>query len=189
MRLIGAWGAALASVVLACQPGVRDIDGKEVNPLQPGGAAQLLFFLAPDCPISNFYAPQIQAMCGDYASRGVTCALVYADPRMKADEARKHRVAFGYGRMTAILDADHELVHAANASVTPQAVLIARGGKIVYSGRIDNFYAALGRPRRQATTHELRDALEETLAGTSVTIPRTEVVGCNISSLEAVQQP
>ena len=60
-------------------------------------------------------------------------------------------------------------------------IVVGRGGKILYSGRIDNFYAGLGKPRRQATEHDLRTALEEMLAGKAVTTPRTDPVGCYIS--------
>ena len=58
--------------------------------------------------------------------------------------------------------------------------MVGHDGKILYSGRIDNFYAGLGKPRRQATVHDLRTALEETLAGKPVTTPKTDPVGCYI---------
>src|SRR5262249_45693147 len=78
---------------------------------------------------------------------------------------RKHLADFGYRGIPAILDSRHKVVEAAGAKVTPEAILVGRGGKILYSGRIDNFYAGLGKPRRQATVHDLRTALEEILAG------------------------
>jgi hypothetical protein len=159
---------------------VADVDGKELTPMRPAGRAEVLFFITDDCPISNFYAPEIQRICTEYGGKSVSCALVYVDPQMNAATLRKHLADFGYKGISAILDAKHRVVEAAAAKVTPQAVLISHDGKILYSGRIDNFYAGLGKPRRQATVHDLRTALEESLAGKPVTTPKTDPVGCYI---------
>jgi hypothetical protein len=168
---IGAWGAS---------PAVRDIDGRVLRPFHPPGAAHLLFFVTHDCPISNFYAPEIQRICSEYAPKGISCALVYVDPLLDAAAVRKHLRDFRYSGIPAILDSGHSLIRATGARGTPEAILIGRDGRIQYAGRIDNFYAALGKPRRQTTVHDLRAALEETLAGKPVTTPRTNPVGCTI---------
>jgi hypothetical protein len=54
-------------------------------------------------------------------------------------------------------------------------------GAIKYRGRIDNFYAALGKPRQRATSHDLRNALAAVVAGRTVEPPRTEALGCYIT--------
>ena len=148
--------------------------------MRPAGPAEVLFFITHDCPISNFYVPEIQRICKDYGGRNVSCALVYVDPQMNAAAVRKHLSDFGYKGIPAILDSKHRVVEAAGAKVTPEAIVIGHDGKILYAGRIDNFYAGLGKPRRQATVHDLRNALEETLAGKPVTTPKTDPVGCYI---------
>jgi len=174
---------ALAGALAAASPSARDIDGHELHPMQPAGAAEVLFFITSDCPISNFYAPEIQRICKDYGGRGVSCALVYVDATMDVAAVRKHLHDFGYASVPAILDSKHTMVEAAGATVTPEAVVIGHDGKKRYEGRIDNFYAGLGKPRRQATTHDLRTALDETLAGKPVTTPKTNAVGCYIPPL------
>src|SRR5579871_1120678 len=160
---------------------VTDIEGKKLAPLAPDGVAEALFFITHDCPISNFYAPEIQRICGEYGAKGVSCALVYVDPQMDAAAVRKHLGDYGYKGIPAILDTKHTVVDAAGAKVTPEAIVVGRNGKVLYSGRIDNFYAGLGKPRRQATVHDLRTALDETLAGKPVTTPKTSPVGCYIT--------
>jgi hypothetical protein len=178
------WGLfvtiALVARAFAGTLSVADINGKELTPLRPTGEAEVLFFITHDCPISNFYAPEIQRICSDYASKGVSCALVYVDSQMDAAAVRKHMNDFGYKGIPAVLDKQHKVVDAAGARITPQAILADHHGKILYSGRIDNFYAGLGKPRRQATVHDLRTALDETLAGKPVTTPKSDPVGCYI---------
>jgi hypothetical protein len=68
----------------------------------------------------------------------------------------------------------------AKATVTPEAVVIDSKGETRYRGRIDNFYAALGKPRQQVTAHDLRDALDAVLAGRPVPNPETKALGCYI---------
>ena len=80
----------------------------------------------------------------------------------------------------AAIDADGALASRVHASITPEAVVVDRRGAIRYRGRIDNFYAALGRPRQSVTAHDLRDALGAIAAGRMVASPETEPVGCYI---------
>jgi thiol-disulfide isomerase/thioredoxin len=175
--------AALITKVFAASLSVPDIEGRQLAPMQPAGAAEVLFFITYDCPISNFYAPEIQRICTEYGGKGVSCALVYVDTQMDAAAVRKHLGDFHYQGIPAILDSKHMVVEAAGAKVTPEAIVIGHDGKVRYAGRIDNFYAGLGKQRRQATVHDLRTALDETLAGKPVTTPKTDPVGCYIPPL------
>jgi hypothetical protein len=160
---------------------IRDVDGHELKPLNPDGPAAALFFVTNDCPVANSYAPEIQRICADYATKGVSCDLVYSDLTLDASAIRKHHADYGYpATIPAIRDTAHKLAAATGATITPEAVVVGRNGKVLYRGRIDNFYAALGKPRRQATEHDLRQALDEVLAGKPVTHPQTQAVGCYI---------
>jgi DNA-binding transcriptional LysR family regulator len=157
-----------------------EIDGGVLRPLEPAGIANVLFFVATDCPISNAYAPEIQRICGAYEARGIGCALIYEEARLTADDARKHLDQYRYRRMPAAVDRDGALAARVHASVTPEAVVVDRHGAIRYRGRIDNLYAALGRPRQVVTAHDLQDALNAVVAGRGVAAAETEAVGCYI---------
>jgi hypothetical protein len=75
---------------------VLNIDGQLLTPLQPAGTASVLFFVSTDCPISNSFAPEIQHICKDYASKGVGCSLVYEDYQPDAAAVRKHLDEYRY---------------------------------------------------------------------------------------------
>jgi AhpC/TSA family len=168
-------------------PEIRDLAGRMRRPFQPAGAATVLFFVATDCPIANTYAPEIQRICRDYAGRGVECLLIYEDvetatgPRLD-DQVRRHLREYGYTAIDAAIDRSRTVARAAQATRTPQAVVVGRDGRVVYRGRIDNFYAALGRPRQQVTRRDLREALDASLNGLAVPAPQTEALGCHISN-------
>jgi len=159
---------------------VQDINGVPRSPLHPDGKASVLFFITSDCPISNSYAPEIQRICSEYAPRQVACSLVYVDPDLTLADVKKHVKEFGYNGIPAILDSTQKLVHAAAATVTPEAAVIGPSGKVLYRDRIDNVYAALGKRRPEATEKDLRKALDEVLSGKPVSTPQTKAIGCYI---------
>jgi thiol-disulfide isomerase/thioredoxin len=159
---------------------IRAIDGAVLRPLEPPGAANVLFFIATDCPVSNAYAPEIQRICSAYRSKGVSCALVYEDVRVSAADVRAHLELHRYQQIPAAIDDDASLAARVQATVTPETVVIDRAGAVRYRGRIDNFYVAFGRSRQVVTVHDLRDALDAVLRGKAIAAPSTDPVGCFI---------
>lgn len=166
---------------------IRGLDGRPLQLLGPSARASAIFFIATDCPISNWYAPTIQQVCREYAARGVDCTLVYEDvdlaasPKALDDSVRTHLEEYRYGAaFPAAVDRTRTVAQRAKVTITPSVVLVDRGGAIRYRGRIDNAYADLGKPRQKVTSHELRDALEAVTTGRPVATPETEAVGCYI---------
>ncbi len=166
---------------------VRSIDGRAFVLFAPRGPASAIFFVATDCPISNWYAPTIQQVCRDYAARGVDCTLVYEDVDLGAASAaldagvRTHLREYRYGAMTATVDRSRAVARRARATITPSVVLVDARGGIRYRGRIDNAYADLGKLRQHVTSHDLRASLDALLAGRPVPVPETEALGCYIA--------
>jgi thiol-disulfide isomerase/thioredoxin len=171
---------------------IRDINGRSLSPFAPTGAANVIFFITTDCPVSNSYAPEIQRVCQDYAAKGVSCSLMYEDVDLPdthvEDSVRKHLQEYRYSGIAAAIDRARTIAKRSKATVTPEAVVVDRAGKIRYRGRIDNFYAALGQTRRQVTEHDLRDALDAVLAGRSVPKSETEALGCFIVDPSALRK-
>src|SRR5258707_166498 len=95
---------------------VRDIDGVKREPLNvEKGHVEALFFVTNDCPISNYYAQEIRRICEEYAARGLGCALVYSDPALTDEQARKHAQEYRHGAYPKIVDRAHALVKATGA--------------------------------------------------------------------------
>jgi hypothetical protein len=181
------WGRVLpgAGVVMLLAGSVsgqtRDIDGRPIAPFTPSSKANVVFFIQTDCPVSNSYAPEIQRICKAYASRGVSCSLAYEDVTVDASAVRKHMNDFAYRDVPATIDRSRALADRARATITPEAVVVDARGAVRYRGRIDNFYASLGKPRQHVTEHDLTDALDAIVAGKPVPKPETEALGCFIT--------
>ena len=66
--------------------------------------------------------------------------------------------------------------------VTPEVVVYNENTEtVLYQGRIDNSYYKLGRRRQVITHYELRDVLNQILAGEEVNVPAAAPIGCYIS--------
>jgi hypothetical protein len=160
---------------------VRDIDGHVWTPLSPAtGETNLIVFVSADCPVSARYAPEIDRIAAGYATRGVRAWLVYADLTATIPSVRENLKAFHpNARTPAIIDAGFQLTTAVDVTITPEAAIYTSSGR-AYRGRIDDLYVSIGKSRREALHHDVRDALDAILAGRSVATPQTEAVGCFI---------
>jgi hypothetical protein len=158
-----------------------DIDGAPHGTLASAatGKYTALVFVRTDCPVSNQYAPEIKRICAEYGPDGLQCLLVYADSYDTIEAIHQHRADFGY-TIPAVRDPAHALVARAGATITPEVAVFTPGAQLAYSGRVDNLYNELGRPRRQVTEHDLRDALDDLIAGNAVRKPHTQATGCFI---------
>jgi hypothetical protein len=108
--------------------------------------------------------------------------LVYPDAGESAAHIRTHLVQFHYS-IPALRDIHRGLVSRAKATITPETAVFDSSGKLAYHGRIDNWYEDFGRARPAATTHELQDAIQNTLAGKATVPDHAGAVGCYISDL------
>src|SRR5262245_29795061 len=172
----------------------RGVNGERLALFASTGKPSALFFIATDCPISNWYAPTIQQVCRDYAAHGVGCTLVYEDVDLGATPAaldaavRSHLNEYRYGSMIAAVDRTRIVAKQAKATVTPSVAVVDGGGIVRYRGRIDNAYADLGRPRQHVTSHDVRVSLDALLAGRPVPAPETEALGCYITDPASIRR-
>ena len=162
----------------------KDVDGNMCTPLRGAGQRPaVVFFITHDCPVANKFAPEIRRITTNFSGKA-KFTLVYVDPDLTAKGLATHRKDFGYRKLSAVHDRRHQLVRATGAKVTPEAVVVDSAGKIVYRGRINNFYEDFGKPRRVITRHDLRDALKAVLAGRPVPEPQAKAIGCFIPKLK-----
>jgi hypothetical protein len=139
-----------------------------------------LYVILAECPIARKFSAEIRRTSTEYAVRGVASFIVQADPQASTKDARIHAREFGLDLPT-ILDRDHRLVKLAKATAVPTAAVFDPSGKLVYSGRIDDRFPALGVQRKASTRHDLRLALDQVLSGKAVQPSHTAVVGCAIT--------
>lgn len=160
-----------------------DLSGKKVDPFKlSDGKPLVLIFVRTDCPISNRYAPTIQALSQKYAGSALLI-LVYPDKSETPQNIEKHLHDYGY-KIAALRDTQHDLVKLSKVEITPEAAVFRSNGDLVYHGRIDNWYKEFGHARSAPTTHELDDAIQASLSSKHPVPASVGGVGCYISDLQ-----
>ena len=184
-------GSLLASLFVAGLPLAAaqtqrtafDLEGRAVDPLAQGtNRIVVLVFLRQDCPISSRYAPVIQQISARY-QHDTSFFLVYPDKNESPQSIRNYLAEYGYAQ-PALRDPEHVLVKRAQAETTPEAAVFDLERKLVYHGRIDNWYVAFSSSRPAPTTHELSDAIQAARKGKPVAKNAVKGVGCYISDLD-----
>jgi hypothetical protein len=153
-----------------------------VNPASgnPGsGPVRVIVFLSPVCPVCQYYALPLREMHAEFSSEkirfeGRVPGKLFSDGEL-ADFSRKYRIPF-----PVVADAEG-LHYALGATITPEVFVLGPDDRVLYSGRIDNAYAAVGRKRPKATLHELRTVLEQIASGEAPDVIRQPAVGCLIT--------
>ncbi|MEM7600611.1 MAG: hypothetical protein AAF357_04255 [Verrucomicrobiota bacterium] len=155
---------------------VVDLDGKlhilgEGRPPKP----VVLVFIGPDCPIVRRSVEPLNEMA--MGQDKMQFFGVISSPDVGRAEAVKFRDEFRV-EFPIILDSVGDLALRLQPTTVPEAFVIAGNGEMLYRGAIDDRFASPGRPRKHASAHYLRDAMEAVAVGTKPEIRATEPVGC-----------
>jgi thiol-disulfide isomerase/thioredoxin len=138
----------------------------------------VLLFVRTDCPISNRYAPELERIYEKHSAEGFDFHAVYPEPGLSSQDMDRHQMEYGL-KIPASLDPDRYYVKLAKATVTPEAAVFVEG-KLVYRGRIDNWYIDIGRSQPKPTEHSLEDVLRLISVGKIPAFRETRPVGCVI---------
>jgi hypothetical protein len=140
--------------------------------------AFVVVFVGTECPLANLYIPVLIELQKTYAPKGVQFLLINSNSQDSfvavAAHALERNVPF-----PVLKDFDQETADSFGAKRTPEAFLLDANRVIRYHGRIDDQYGINAR-REQPTRRDLKEALDELLAGKPVLTAETEVSGCVI---------
>ncbi len=171
------------TIALAAPSGTT-LDGEPVSPWGDSTAV-VLVFVAPDCPISNRYAPTLARLAADCDEQNAALWLVYADDLADPTRIREHQAEFKLAGLRTVIDRDFAIADFAGADVTPEVAVFVQPEEspepqLVYLGRIDDQYQGYNKFRPAPTESELRDALDAIAAGKVPDLVRTKAIGCYI---------
>lgn len=153
-----------------------------------GKKAIVIVFLSFECPVATSYSPVLADMVKKYEKQGVAflgfCTGEEDDAAKVARQAEEYKLPFPVFK-------DKGLVATAalKAEITPEAFVLDHNFVLRYRGRIDSGYVARLKKNQQITQHDLRDALDELLAGKPVSRPATQAIGCRIVQEKVVKRP
>jgi len=151
-----------------------DLNGKAHSLKDHRGRIAVIVFLSTECPFSNAYIERLRAIASDYSKKNVALLGVNSNPAESLDQirehARKNKLDF-----TILKDEGSRVADAYGALRTPEVFVVDGAGALLYRGRIDN-----SKETARVKRNDLREALDETLAGKAVSQPETKAFGCPI---------
>ena len=164
----------ITNVILA------DASGKPVALHGSGDKkAVVIVFLSFDCPVSIGYAPVLAELAKTYEARGVT--IIGVNSSDDADAVQLAKLGAEYKLPFPVLkDHSRAAADAFKANTVPEVFVLDHNAVLRYRGRIDDSYSKRLVRAARVTRHDLKDALDDLLAGKEVRTPVTAAVGCPI---------
>ena len=176
-------GLALGAKVPAAvaKTKMKNVDGKMLSIADvTGKAGTLVVFTCNHCPFARDWEQRIVELGNSYAAKGIGVVMVNAnDPAMHPDDGYDEMQAHAKKRgmqIPYVVDDTSAVARAFRASVTPEAFLFDKGGKLAYHGTIDD-------NRQQpdkVQARYLKDALDAVVAGKKPAVAETKGLGCSI---------
>jgi hypothetical protein len=161
---------------------VLGMDGALHSPLRESkGAPAAFIFVNHDCPICNAYSPEIDRLVKAFGAK-VRIQLVFSEPDFAIKGAKAYAREFELVKMPTWIDRSRAFAALCGATIVPEAILYDAQGAKVWTGRIDDQFAALGVRKQVPMTHDLRDALQLLSRGKRPNPPTGPPVGCTILS-------
>ena len=156
---------------------LKDQDGKDVNLADLKGKIVVIEWLNPGCPfvVRHYKEKTFQNMYDKYVAKDVAYLAIQSGSGTTPEKLK------GYGEKQGIKykllsDTDAQVARAFGAKTTPHMFIIDKEGKLAYKGAIDDDPQG-NKPQR---TNYVAKALDELLAGQSVSTPETKSYGCGV---------
>ena len=152
-----------------------DADGAEHSlKALMGKKGTVVIFIATKCPVSNAYNDRMEKLAEDYKARGINVIGINANSTEPAAEVKSHAAEKGL-KFTILKDDGNKIADRLGATRTPEAYVLDTNFKLLYHGRIDNSQKVEG-----ITSNDVREALDEMLAGKTISKTGGAAFGCSI---------
>ncbi len=155
-------------------PDAQTGQARSLTSLMQGGKATVVMFISTRCPYSNAYVGRMKSLASKYAPLGVSFVGIDSDQNEPKAEVASYSKSQGFP-FPVLVDKGDKVADAYAARVTPETYVLSSSGVLVYHGRIDN-----DMDPANVHTHDLANAIDETLAGKPVAKSQTKAFGCTI---------
>ena len=140
--------------------------------------AIVIMFWSAECPFVQAYNDRINSFVSDYNSKGVTFWAINANSTETVKDVENHAKEHQYP-FPVLKDVNNVVADNLGATRTPEVYVLDQNRTILYHGRISD-----SRDKDKETSFDLKNALDEILAGKEVTVKETKSFGCGIKKAQ-----
>jgi peroxiredoxin len=158
---------------------LQDQDGKTVNLHDYLGKIVVLEWTNSQCPIvqRHYREKTMQTLFSQYQDKNVAWLAInssyFATNALDKQWTADQNIAY-----PVLNDSTGTTGHAYHATNTPNMFIVGADGTLLYQGAIDN--DPQGDKSASDRTNYVHQALDEILAGKSVSVPQTKPYGCGV---------
>jgi peroxiredoxin len=165
---------------------LTDSKGKTQTVSQYKGKYVVLEWFNPDCPFvkKHYGSGNMQKIQEEFTAKGVVWLSIDSsapglEGNLTAEQAEKKIAEWKTKQTAFVLDPDGKAGRTYGAKNTPHMFVINPEGKIIYEGAIDS-KASPNPADIASSTNYVKVALEESLAGKTVSNANTKPYGCSV---------
>jgi peroxiredoxin len=157
---------------------LTDLNGKTHTLNEYRGKIVAIAFIATQCPISNDYNSRMRAIAEEYSGKNIILLGINSNFNESIKEIKSH-AARNKLSFPILKDEGNKIADVYGAQRTPELFVIDAEGVLRYHGRIDN-----SRDVRRVNRRDLREALNEMIAGKPVSVSEGKAFGCPIKRIQ-----
>lgn len=154
---------------------ISNWDGNTYSLSGADSKATVVMFWSTTCPFVQPYTERINTLAEEFSAQEVTFWGINSNKTEPVDEVISHSQEHAY-TFAMLKDEGNVVADQFGAERTPEVYLIDNETMtVVYHGTIDNDKEA-----SKVTSNNLRNALEQMLAGKDIEVKETKAFGCTI---------
>ena len=143
--------------------------------------ATVIMFICNHCPYVKHIQVGLVELANDYIPQGISFIAINSNdvanyPEDSPENMKAVAERLGYP-FPYLFDESQEIASAYDAACTPDFFIYDKNLKLVYRGQMDDSRPGNGKP---VTGSDIRDALDELIAGNDLSADQIPSIGCNI---------
>lgn len=139
--------------------------------------AVVVMFWSTQCPFAQAYNNRAKELYNAYHDKGIAIWAINSNSTESNEEVASHAKENGF-TFPVLKDKNNVIADMLGAERTPEVYVIDKDKVILYHGRIDD-----NKDASKVSSHDLKNALDEILAGKDVSVKSTKSFGCTIKKI------
>ena len=158
-----------------------DYKGKYYELRRADARVVVLFFTGNGCPVARQSIEKLKSLRERYSDRGVAIWMINSNTQDDRDSIQQEAEEFKENPLPVLIDDTQQIARMLNVKRTAETICIdTRDWTVFYHGAIDDQLVE-GAQKPEATQKYVENALDEMLAGKSVSHPTSAARGCLIT--------
>lgn len=154
-----------------------ELNGQPLFSEQSLSKPTVVIFLGQECPISRRFVPRLNELHVMAKAKGIQLIGAFADSWATQESSERFRSDYEI-EFPLYLDKEQKLARLLKPKAKPEAFVLGADWQLVYRGRIDDRFVAIGRLKSKFDQHDLSNAIDAVARGEAPEVAVTEPVGC-----------